>query len=233
MKSTKEQLAQRGFLSADLYSKFLSYNKQLELLKSPIPTDRTLAARLLKNETKTEEAIEHLITALKKEKKLYPKIEISETLIEYGKPSVPPLITLLGKVGTNQHKAVPEKEFKKDSYPLPRDISSRILAHIGTVALPELLNNLETLDGSQLSEAIDAIGFICFYDYNPDTYEQLLNYYHKNTENGLIQWKIIRAMSAFPESENFLALEKQSQKNERLKKEIERSIAVIKKHAAG
>lgn len=231
MKSEREYLEKRGFLSKEFYidSYELSFNEKLKLLKNKIPTDRTLAARLLKNETDTDKVIDSLIEALAGEKKLYPKIEISDTLITYGKASVKPLIKFLGRIGDNQHQIVPGKEFKKDNYPLPRDIAGRILAHIGKIALPELLNNLKNFDIKQKSEAIDAIGFICFYDYCPDTYELLKKCYLKYSENDLIKWKIIRAFSGFPESKNFLELEKRDLQNKRLQLEIDRSIKLIKK----
>jgi len=231
MKSSKEQLEKRGFLPKDLNidSYELSFNEKLELLKSKTPTDRTLAARLLKDETERENVIKCLTRAIAIEKKLYCKIELSNTLKSYGILSVKTLIAMLGKIGSNQHKTIPEKEFKKDNYPLPRDIASRILAHIGKTALPDLLTALEELDLTQKSEAIDAIGFICFYDHSPAVYELLKKCYQQHNEIELIKWKIIRAFSAFPESIHFLEVERSNLQNERLKKEIERSIRLIKK----
>lgn len=231
MKSNKEKLKRRGFLhkefNTDSYD--LSFSEKLLLLRSTISTDRTLAARLLKNEIDTKNAIDNLIEALRIEKKLYSKIEISTTLTSYGKQSINPLIKVIGEIGANQHKFVPEKEFKKDNYPLPRDIASRILAHIGKIALPKMLNDLDKFSIIQLSEVIDTIGFICFYDDCPDVYELLKKCYLQNFETDLIKWKIIRAFSGIHESKSFLEMEKRNLKNERLKKEIERSITLIKK----
>lgn len=232
MKSNKEQLEKRGFIPKEFNTNSytnLSFNDKLQLLQSKIPTDRTLAARFLKKESNIEKTIAHLIKALVLEKKLYSKIELSNTLTSYGKPSVKPLIQLLGQIGTNQHKIVPKKEFKKSNYPLPRDIASRILAHIGKAALPELLNSLEKLDIRQQSAAIDAIGFICFYDYSPAPYELLKTHYLQKKDTELIVWKIIRAFSGFPESKTFLESEKINLNNERLKKEIQRSLSLIDK----
>lgn len=229
MKSTHEQLEKRGFLADDFNSDLydLSLNEKLKLLESSIPTERTLAARLLKN----GHSVDSLIKALIKEKQLYTKIELSTTLVSYAETSVKPLISLLGTIGTNQHKCVPDEEFKKDNYPLPRDLASRILAHIGKIALPELLNSLEKLDSKQLSEAIDALGFICFYNPYPNAFQILKKLFLQNSENELIKWKIIRACSGFPESEDFLEMEKGNQSNQRLKKEIDRSMYLIKKRA--
>lgn len=159
---------------------------------------------------------------------MYPKIEISNTLISFGKSSVKPLIKLLGKIGSNQHKTVPDKEFKKDSYPLPRDIAGRTLAHIGKVALSELLKSFETLDLEQKSEAIDTIGFICFYDYQTEAYDILKKCYKQNSESELIKWKIIRAFSGFTESVSLLEMEYKNLLNGRLRKEVDRSLFLIK-----
>lgn len=229
MKSNKEQLEKRGFLSKDfdLTSCELSLEEKLRLLESKIPTERTLAARLLKNETATVEIIDCLINALAKEKKLYPKIEISNTLENFGKPIVKSLITMLGKIGTNQHKVVPEKEFKKDNYPLPRDIAARIIAHIGNEALPDLVSHFATMCYKKKTEAIDAIGYICFYNDNPKIYKLLKACYKSNKDDELIKWKLLRAFSSFHESEVFLRTEKGKLQRKRLQLEIDRSISLI------
>jgi len=139
------------------------------------------------------------------------------------------LIAILGKVGTNQHKKVPKKEFKKSNYPLPRDIASRTLVRFGKDALSELIKVLENKNEKQLSEAIDAIGFICFYDFQPKIYAELKDCYSKSSKNDLIKWKIIRSMSAFSESKIFLQEQKQILQNKRLLQEIERSLLLIEK----
>lgn len=225
----KAQKVARGFVEAGLeLSYHLSIHEKLALLKSDIPTDRTIAARLLKSES-PEIVIEYLIDALKIEKKLYPKIEISKTLTWFGQHSVKPLIKLLGKIGNNQHKKVPESEFKKDNYPLPRDIAARILAHIGISALPELMNSLPCLNIKQVSEAIDAIGFICFYEYSEDVYTVLYQLYNTSPTNDLIKWKLLRAFSSFKESYHLLLEEITLLTNQRLKLEAARSIRLVEK----
>ena len=64
------------------------------------------------------------VQALKTEKKLYPKIELSELLCSCGQPAIKALIKQLGKIGNNQHKQIPNKQFQKKSYPLPRDLAA-------------------------------------------------------------------------------------------------------------
>lgn len=230
MKSKQEQLLNRGYLPEKEESKYLqlSFDERIKLLRSKISTERTLGARLLAI-SKDKRAIEHLMYAIKHEKKLYSKIEVCNSLVSFGQLSIKPLTTLLGEIGANQHKSLPEKGFKKSNYPLPRDIASRTLARIGKSALPELIRTLNAENEQQLSEAIDAIGFICFYDYQPEIYSSLKDCFSKYNTNNLIKWKVIRAMSGFPESESFLQEQRQLIQVERIHIEIERSLLMIKK----
>lgn len=231
MKSSNKDLVSRGFLTEgeDLAFVNLTSSQKLELLKSSIPKERTLGARLAKGVG--ESAVSALIAALKVEIKLYPKIEICNVLVSYGIIAVKPLIQELGQIGSNQHKVLPKKEFEKYSYPLPRDIVARTLAHIGNDALPDLLKVLEENNLPKLSEAIDAIGFICFYNHQPEVFEKLKSCYKSNTGNDLICWKLIRAMSGFPESKEFLVALSEITENSIIKKEIDRSIRLINKRS--
>jgi len=229
MKSKIEQLENRGFVASGIEKKYLdtTFEQRTGLLKSRRPTDRTLGARLLTKNSDLS-AIAYLIDTLIDEKKLYPKIEISNSLVSFGIDAVVPLIGLLGKIGNNQHKVVPETNFKKDNYPLPRDIAGRILVRIGTTAIPDLLKVLDSNDLIKLSEAVDAIGFICFYEHQMNVFGLLRKCMDANVDNNLIKWKLLRAMSAFPESEPFLR-EQLKSSNGPLRLEIERSLSLIKK----
>ncbi|MBI9068597.1 MAG: HEAT repeat domain-containing protein [Salinivirgaceae bacterium] len=198
-----------------------------QLLKSKIGTERTLGARLLGN-SKDEKAVNLLIQALKVEKKLYPKIEICKSLEKMGAPAIKALIKLLGEIGNNQHESIPEKTFSKNNYPLPRDIAARTLIRFEENIIPELLPILSTKKESQLSEAIDTIGFICFYKPQPEVFEPLKNCMLANLNSEIICWKSVRAMSGFPESEAFLTEQKQEFTNPALLKEIDRSLELIK-----
>jgi HEAT repeat protein len=228
MTNKQSQLQNRGFITEGIQSEFesVSFENKIELLKSKIATERTLGARLLK-ENKTRKTVDHLINALKSEKKLYTKIEICNTLSELEEIAINPLIKCLGKIGNNQHKRVPEKEFLKDSYPLPRDIASRTLIRIGIKAIPELLPVLKINDLNILSELIDAIGHINFNAKTDNIYEPLKTCYNQNKKEDLITWKIIRAFSGIHESEAFLKQLHIEIKDHRLKKEIERSLRLI------
>lgn len=230
MKSKPEQLESRGYVNQGDESLYvdLSIEEKNLLLRSETPRERTIGARLLRSE-RNDISIGYLINALLIEKKLYSKIEICDTLIFFGDCSVKPLINILGRIGKNQHKNVPDEDFKKFSYPLPRDISSRTLSYIGIEALPELLDFISnTQDEERLSEAIDAIGYICFYN-NVSTYKELLGIFNKFDDNELIKWKVIRAMSGMPESIKFLEdLFRDESTGNKLRREAGRSIRMLK-----
>ena len=228
MESSIKQLELRGYVADGIEKKYfyLSTEQRTGLLKSDSPVDRTIGARLLFNCAEVS-VIEYLIEALVAEKKLYPKIEICNSLVSFGKESVGPLILLLGKIGNNQYREIPKKAFKKTNYPLPRDIVARTITRIGTPALSDLLKCLNSDDLNMLSEAIDAIGHICFYKYSANLYIALKECFDKANINDLIRWKIIRTMSAFPESILFLSHLKLTTRNEYFKMEIERSLKLI------
>jgi hypothetical protein len=148
-------------------------------------------------------------------------------LVSFGKESVGPLILLLGKIGNNQYREIPKQAFKKTNYPLPRDIAARTLIRIGEPALSDLLKCLNSDNLNMLSEAVDAIGYICFYKNNKNIYIALEECLNRVNINNLIRWKIFRAMSAFPESKFFLCQQKLITRNEYFKMEIERSLKLI------
>jgi hypothetical protein len=229
MKSSPSQLTQRGFIPDDYIfpETSLSPEAAIILLKSPTATERTFAARILAQSKGNFAA--PLIKALRKEKKLYTKIEICNALIAKSPDSIKPLIAELGKIGNNQHKTIPAKKFNKDSYPLPRDIAARTLCRIGTPALPELQYALNSENLSQLSEAIDAIGHICFHSHLPSFFKPLKSCLIRNSDNDLIKWKIMRAMNAFPESLDFLTEQLADCSHSEVAREIERSQRIIRK----
>ncbi|MEI6866842.1 hypothetical protein [Flavicella sp.] len=229
MHSKQKQLQNRGYVEKGVESEFTTivFDKKIELLESKIATERTLGARLL-IENKTKTTVDYLIKALTLEKKLYSKIEICNTLSELNEIAIKPLIKYLAKIGTNQHKTVPEKPFLKDSYPLPRDIASRTLVTIGKKAMPELLKELNSDNKSALSELIDTIGHINYYSNTENIYEPLKSSYNRNKTEDLIKWKIIRAFSGVNESYAFLKTLQDEMKNKRLENEINRSLRLIK-----
>jgi hypothetical protein len=230
MKSSPSELSSRGFIADGVEQNYqhLSFSERVNFLQSKTPTDRTLGARLLGLRADLS-AINYLTDALKVEKKLYTKMEICTQLESFGIDAVKPLISLLGKVGNNQYKQIPEEKFRKKNYPLPHDIAARTLGRMGTIALPELIKVLDSKDEASLSEAIDAIGYICFYNNQPHVFPHLEACFYRNINNDLIKWKIFRAMSACSESEEFLNEHLMAQNNALIRKEIERSSGAIRK----
>lgn len=227
MKSTFKKLESRGYVEIATEQKYsnINFQEKITLLQSKLPADRTLGARLLIKNSNLA-SINYLIEALRIETKLYSKIEICNTLASFEKEAVDSLINQLGEIGSNQYSNVPEKQFLKKNYPLPRDICSRILIRIGEPALPNLVKELTTNDLKKLSEVIDAIGFICFYNQQNGIFDLLKKCYYRNEKHDLIKWKLIRAMSAFSESEKFLKQIFDSS-NDRLKLEIKRSLKLL------
>lgn len=112
------------------------------------------------------------------------------------------------------------------SYPLPRDIIARTICKIGESALEALNSIVVNGDNQQISEATDAIGFISFYCNNKTSFETLEKTF-QNCSDEVIQWKIIRALSAFENSKHLLLnILKTSNKSE-LKWEAIRSLGLI------
>ena len=228
MKSRTDQLTNRGFVAAGAEAGFGNHTEAqlLAMLKSPLPAQRTVAARLLKPPLHGQSTVDCLIEALKHEKRLYTKLEICQSLALFGTMAVEPLVAVLGLIGHNQHAEVPNTDFRKSSYPLPRDIAARILIRIGVAALPALTRVLSSGNLTALAEAIDAIGHICFYAHQPSVCNALKECFEKHDDQQLIKWKIVRAMSAFPESREFL-IEVMESADEVLKPEATRSLELL------
>jgi len=137
----------------------------------------------------------------------------------------------LGSIGKNQHHNLPSKPFKKDSYPLPRDIVARILVKNGIIAVPKIIEQIETLSRTQILESIDVLGHISFYTKDETALPVLLELYNNNKEDKVIIWKLLRSFSAFSNEEVTLILNKV--KNVSTNKvflwEVERSLGLIEK----
>lgn len=202
MKSSPIELKKRGYVDDEdlaIYNESTKYSLQnlLMLLDDEKPHKRTIAAKLLSKFPQPEIA-QSLCEALQKEKKLYTKIALTETLASFGEISLPYLIPLLGKIGNNQYKTVPEKKFNKKNYPLPRDIIARAIIRIDDKSLPLLEEITLNGDRKQFLEAIDAIGFISFYSLNKRSLPTLWQMLEKYPKDDLLTWKVVRALESFP-----------------------------------
>jgi len=207
MKSNTEQLKSRGYIEEQDLESFRGYTKQelIELIKSKVSVDRTIAATLLgtystgnSEKTSKVEILTVLVEALKTEKKLYSKIAMSESIALYGEEASVLLVKALGRIGKNQHKKLPDKPFNKSSYPLPRDIAARTICKIGTPALKDLGLCLREGAYTQILEAIDAVGFISYYHKNSDCFDDIGLLFDKYRDDQLMLWKLLRSLQAFP-----------------------------------
>lgn len=228
MKTDDLQLRNRGFLADGFENEYLDIDSKqlLLLLTSGKPIDRSLAARLIGRKQDLA-FIKPLGAALCNERKLYSKLEICNALVGYGEDSVTLLTSLLGEIGNNQHKFIAEKPFKKDSYPLPRDIAARCLIRVGLVAMPELFSIVRNGKMDVVSEAIDAIGFIHFYEPMPTCFDLIIECFDVYQESELIKWKCVRALSGCSQARVFLLKLEKIENNRFIQQEIARSLRLI------
>lgn len=214
------------------------YEGLVKLLTNKEAWLRTVAVRVLNrkinihnNETLVSLLLDHLMN----EKALYTRLEICNVL-EQGDCEVARQMTrYLGRIGHNQHKELPSEVSKKKSYPLPRDLIARTLGNMSPSILPELLDVLTKKDEEKISECVDAIGFLVFYQKELATlehaeyiYQCMVNY----KDNQIIYWKCIECLSAFPYKKTIDLLEsiiKNTASASLLHKEAERSLALIER----
>jgi hypothetical protein len=203
MKSSDLQLRNRGYITLEDINDYtcLSNGELLELLKSKEPYKRTIAINLLSNRNELDiEMINLFCNMLLHEKKLYTKIELCNTLSKASVESAKIMVKYLGLIGNNQYKELPNKEFDKKSYPLPRDIIARTLAHMSVDVLPELILILKTNNIMAIREVIDSIGFICFYNRNTcsqSILNDLILCFNEYSKDDIVRWKIVRAFESF------------------------------------
>lgn len=231
MKSDINQLKSRGYVEDEDLLKYGYESKEelYKLLQSKTPIERTIASKLLIKYKDTETMLA-LIKALSKEKKLYTKIALSESVSVYGEKASEVLIKHLGLVGKNQHGTLPKKKFGKNNYPLPRDIIARTICKIGTPALKHLRLCLKTGEYHQILEAIDAIGFISFYEHNEESFDDLIDLFDRYESDDLMIWKLIRSLQSFTNEESTRILNNYTQSNViQHKWEAERSLEQIRR----
>ncbi|MDR0900751.1 MAG: hypothetical protein LBM26_03735 [Methanobrevibacter sp.] len=212
----------RGQVSKEDISKFneeyidKANDELIALLKSKDSQKRTLSIYLL-GEINDKIAIPYLSQLFLEEKALYTRLAISEVLANFGEDAVPSLINLLGKIGNNQEKSLPEKYFNKKSFPLPRDLATRTLTKVGKIAIPFLIefldkkiSNINDMEIFRKEQAIDALGAIA-YKYGDHRSLNSLEKLGKNellikNKKYIIQWKIIRACCGFKNNEKALKI---------------------------
>jgi len=236
MKSSNEQLKNRGYATIEDIDKYadLNENELMILLKSKEPHKRTLAIKLLSNKAQSDNEIINLFcNMLLHENKLYTKIELCNALSKASVESAKIMVNYLGIIGKNQHKELPDKKFNKKSYPLPRDIVARTLAYMGVEVLPELKKILKSNNVVTIRGALDAIGFICFYnskDYHEEILNDLISCFNEYIEDDIIRWKSVRAFESFNNKIiiDLLINIKENDEEEIIRIEATRSLNIIK-----
>ncbi|MFA8342616.1 MAG: HEAT repeat domain-containing protein [Rhodothermaceae bacterium] len=193
-----EKRKKRGEVDKNFIAKFadLNFPDLIKLLDDKDAQKRSVAAILI-GKRNNKEAVEVLIKRLKKEKALYTKINICDSLVSCEEKTISYLIDIIGETGKNQHSELPEKGFYKSSYPLPRDIAARTLVRMGSGVLKCLSERVDDTDENKLTEMIDIIGHISFYSEDKSFENKLHNLFQKNKSNLVLQWKIICSFQGF------------------------------------
>jgi len=237
MKSSKDQLRNRGYVTLEdieIYNSF-SKSKLIELLESKESYIRTIGVNLLSTKFELDNYMVNLFcNMLVTEKNLYTKIELCNALSKTQVNSIKIMLNYLGVIGNNQYKELPEKLFTKKSYPLPRDIIARTLAHMNIEILPELLWVLKSNDIFTVREVIDALGFICYYNssnFNEAVLQGLILCMNKHHEDYIIRWKIVRSLESFNSNIALDILTDVAENDpiEIIRDEAKRSISIINK----
>ncbi|MFV0393370.1 MAG: hypothetical protein ACK5LC_03090 [Coprobacillaceae bacterium] len=230
MKSSKHDLEKRGYIEKERYNDNSFFKKELlEMITNDVALIRSKGVLLLKeNYNITKEDIKLLLTQLTKEKALYTKIYICETLTSLGAIAAKEMIPYLGMIGNNQHKVIPDWVSKKKNYPLARDIIARALAFMEPEVFPILLEILDSNDQMKIAEGLDAIGYIMFYHpkvINKERIDRLYQLYTLYQDNVLITWRIVTCLSACTKEQGEELLEKISKEQDHptIQADIERT----------
>lgn len=238
MKSSREDLKKRGYINETDLQAYVYSSPQdlLKLLKSARAYERTVAVRLLERNTvmSKKELSEVLLLSLTIEKSLYTRLEICNVLAKGDIQTAQMMIAYLGKIGNNQYDCLPDRVSQKMSYPLPRDIIARTLGKMNVDILAVLLDTLGNNEISVIREALDAIGYMCFYNEvskKEIVREKLIKCCQSYKADEIIRWKIVRALSSFSDKHGVAWLEmiSRSDKERLIRDEAERSLKIMKK----
>lgn len=238
MKSTDAQLKNRGKITNEDIQQYSNHTKieLLELLRGKEAFKRTIAVKIVSTKYDlNEDLIRLFLHALQHEKKLYTKIALCDALSKGSVRSAKIMIEYLGQIGNNQHTVLPTNGFNKKSYPLPRDIIARTLAHMNANILPVLVDVLKTNNIAAMREVIDAIGVICFYNKVHATtqiVDALIRCLSTHHNDDLIRWKLVRAFGSFNDI-NVIKILMEIEQNDRqliIRNEAKRSLKIIENY---
>ena len=183
---------------------------------------------------KSKAAAVLLLEQLAQEKCLYTRLAICETLEKGTEETAEKMLPWLGRIGNNQYKALPDKVSAKKSFPLPRDLIARSLARMDTAVFPLLLQLFNTGSEQQISEALDAAGFMAFYHpalADGENAERILHLLHSHSGSEIIVWKVLLCLSAFPVPEAVRVLEGYAVRDDIFGKEAQRSLHLVERKA--
>ena len=215
MKSSKEELRSRGFVDSDDINEYLSYSDSelIQLMNSPMPFERSVSVKVLSGRLDIEnpDFVKKLLERLCIEKSLYTKLEICNALEKGEIETAKQMVQYLGRIGNNQHKCLPETVSKKKCYPLARDIIARSLGRMDCSILPVLFDVLNSNKQERISEVIDAIGYMLFYNpecANANYFEAIIKTMNEYSDNNVIVWKCVECLSSFRMQGSINALNK-------------------------
>lgn len=235
MRSSEARLSSRGYIHQEELNKDYSTETLLSFLYSNSASNRSLAVRLLseRGANKENELTPVFLGLLQHEKALYTKIELCRVLEQGDKDTALSMVDYLGRIGNNQYRGLPELVSKKKSYPLPRDIVARTLGNMNASILPVLLNVIKGGDHIKIREAIDAVGFMCFYndiEDEKDVVRALATCFYQYATDEVIRWKMAICLSAFKSKGCFNEIMSLylNETNDLIRQEVKRSLKLAK-----
>ncbi len=202
LKSDLDKLTNRGMALDDDINMLKNYSleKLIDCLNNDNAIIRTSASINLMPYINEDNVQNELLMQLSEEKSLYTKIAICETLQHGNIDTAEKMTEYLGIIGNNQYKKLPKKISSKKSYPLPRDIIARTLSKMDISIVPALIKILKSNNLIKIYEAVDAFGYICFYNktlQNEKNLEYIIKLMNKYKGDKLLVWKCITCLSAF------------------------------------
>lgn len=205
----KNALKSRGYIEDVTIVDYLDLPKieLIQLLEDKDPVKRSIGARVISQRYNMdeEEIVDIILKCVVKEEKLYTRLELCKTLEKGNQTTAKMMTKYLGKIGTNQHKVLPQKSSLKKSYPLARDLMARSLGRMSPEIIPVLMEVLESQNEEKIAEVIDAIGYLLFYNKSSVTtyyMQRIFDVMEQYRDKDIIVWKCITCLSCFPFDEN-------------------------------
>jgi len=201
MKSTEQQLRSRG-MATDTDIRALSERSVVDLLHLLDTGEAHIRSAAAINLRQYVDLIcDKLLLQLSREKCLYTRIAIGESLQEGSLVTARKMAVYLGRIGNNQHRCLPDKVSAKKTFPLPRDIVARYMGRMDPAVFPFVLDVLGGEEITKIYEALDAAGDMVFRNPelgNEENCEFLISLVGRHEADVMILWKVILCLSVFP-----------------------------------